>query len=331
VICHLLTLTAAVLVPGLPPQNGTAIEGLVVNGSQGGVPVAGAEVVLRAIHGSEFGLVSQTLTNGKGWFRFDHLPADPDLAFLPGANRQGTHYPGPRLRLRPGEPPVRVQLTVYDAVASPCPLLAEQYDIDVNVKTGVLEIKEMLVVSNPTLTTFLGDASKDSSPTTLSLAIPDGFERVTFDQEFDGRHFRMAGGHVVTDLPWPPGKRRLVFSYQLPVDQSRRILERRLDLPCGQVRVLVRGENAGNVSCNLPRVAASPPSPILFESSRQTTAAGEIIRLEFSHLSVPWIVSGRWLALALLGILVVVTGGWRVMRGGWRVRATGQRPPAPVS
>ena len=202
---------------------------------------------------------------------------------------------------------LRVKLTVYDTVESPSPLRAKRYEIDVNVKTGILEIKETLLVSNPTLTTFIGEASKDASPTTLALSIPDGFERVTFDQEFYGRQFRLANGHVVTDLPWPPGQRRLVFSYQLPADKDQRTLERLLDLPCDQVRLRVSGENTGQVRCNLPRVSASTPSPIIFESSGQTLTAGDMVRLEFGSLSVPWIVTGRWMALALLGTLVVVT------------------------
>lgn len=303
---HILPLTVLALAPGLPPDR-AAIAGLVVNGSRHDSPLAGVEVVLRMSQGGQISSVASTVTDQKGRFLLDHLPSDLDLIYLLGANHQGIHYPGPRFRIPPGSPVAHVKLTAYDTVASPSPLVAERHEIDLQVRPGVLEIKEMLLVSNPTLTTFVGEASGDSSPITLSLSIPDGYERVTFDKQFDGQHFQIAQGRLVTDLPWTPGKRRLVFTYQVPVEENHGTFERLLDLPCQRLRVSVSGQHSKQLTCTLPSVPGVNPAAHIFESSGQTVPAGDMVRIEFGQLSLPWVVTARWAALVLLGILVVAT------------------------
>src|SRR5688572_9993469 len=104
------------------------IAGVVVNGSLDQTPSARAEVVLRAGQNGEFIAVAKTVTDAHGQFLFDDLPADPEIVYIPGANRQGIHYPGPRMRLQPGAKAPPVKLTTYDAVTSPSPLVAERHE-----------------------------------------------------------------------------------------------------------------------------------------------------------------------------------------------------------
>jgi hypothetical protein len=205
--------------------------------------------------------------------------------------------------------PVRVKLTVFDAVASPSPLVAEQHDIDVQIRTGVLEITETLRINNPTRRTYVGEASSEAAPTTLSLHIPETFERVTFDKEFHGRQFTIADKRVVTNIPWPPGLHELKFTYHLPVEESQPTLERALDLPCSLVRVRVRGENADGIVCNLPRVAACSDQTAVFESSEKPIAAGHKVTVRFASVAAPWTAYGPWIAVAGLAGLILGTIG----------------------
>ncbi len=161
----------------------------------------------------------------RGHFIFYDLPDKPGLVFVPGANRGGVHYPGPRLRFLDLATKSPVELTVYDAVQSPSPLIAERFDLEMVVKSGVVEITETFLVDNPTRTTFVGQHNGMFS-TTLSLSIPDGFERVTFADEFHGRRFQIIDGRVVTDIPWTPGKRQLKYSYKLPIEESSGAVQR---------------------------------------------------------------------------------------------------------
>ncbi len=313
-IPQLLTLAVCALGTCLARVDAQRLEGVVVNGSQGGVPVAGAEVVLRAGEEGTVIPVAQTITDQNGRFVFDNLPIEQGLIYLAGANRHGIHYPGTRFRAAPGVlAPVR--LTVFDAVGSPSPLVAVRHEIDIEVKPGVLEISETLVVSNPTLTAYVGETRGDAPPETLVLQIPGEFERVTFASEFHGRNFRLADGRLTTSLPWPPGKRELKFTYHLPAEGGRHTLERPLDLPCSLARVRVRGENADRVKCDLPRVASPDRDAVVFESSGTTLAAGHAIWVQFGNLATPWIVYARWTALAIFGGAVLATAWFRARRG----------------
>ena len=254
--------------------------------------------------------MAKTVTDHEGRFVFGILPTDPEVIFLPGANHQGVHYPGQQIRLPAPNP---VKLVVFDAVASTNPLRADSREIDVQIQTGVLEITETLSVHNPSLTTYVGQAGSEGPAKTLSLSIPDGFERVTFHSEFFGRHFKLVDKRLVTDLPWTPGQKKLAFTYHLPAGESKQFLEWSADLPCSQVRLRVRGENADHFECNLARVATGDKT-IVFESSEAALPAGHLITLQLGNLPTPWIVYLRWSALAILVGLIVATAGFQIAR-----------------
>ncbi len=297
--------------PGPGPGTDRRIEGVAVNGSQNGKPVAGAEVILRAGLEGSLKPVARTVTDRDGHFVFEILPAPAEVIFLPGADHQGILYPGPRLRLPAPNP---VKLVVFDVIAAPSPLLAEVHEIDVQIQTGVLKITERLVVNNPGLTTYVGQTVSKKSPTTLALSIPDGFERVTFRGEFFGRNFKLVNKRLETDIPWTPGKREVSFTYQLPVEDSKRALAWSANLPCALVRLRVHGDNADQFACNLSRVPTQDKTSIVFESSQPITPASQVIELQLGSLPTPWIHYLRWAALAVLACLILATAGWRMMR-----------------
>jgi hypothetical protein len=303
---------------------GTAIiEGVVVNGSSGASPVAGAEVVLLAGKDNQFKQIATTTADQHGCFLFDrrHLTPAPDLVYLPGAHWEGVHYPGPRLQLDPRGIPARVRLTVHDAVASPCPLIAEVHEIDINVRRGALEVTEILVVDNPSSATFVGAADAKApkmAPTTLSLWIPDGVSQITFNKEFDARNFRLVDGRLITNVPWPPGKRQLAFVYQLPVGSNQFLFERPLDLPCMQARIAVTGQCSEELTCNLPKITGPNPIPFGFASVGRKLPAGYTLQLQMGQLSVSWVVYARWVAMLLLGGPLTAIALWLTLRSRFR-------------
>jgi hypothetical protein len=318
---HFLVMAVAGLLPGLGSTGNSIIQGVVVNGSKGAKPVAGAKVLLLAGKENQFQRVASTTTDQDGNFIFDHrhLTPSPDLVYLPGAHWDGVHYPGRRLQIDPRGLPSRVVLTVYDAVASPCPLVAEVHEIDIHINPGVLDVTEIVIVDNPSLTTYVGTPDPDApmtAPTTLSLSIPEGVSHVTFNKEFDGQSFQLVDGCLVTNVPWPPSKRQLAFKYQLPVENNQLLFKRPLDLPCLHARVAVTGECSQELTCNLPKVTATNVVPIGFESAGETLPAGHTLQLQMLQLSVSWIVYARWAAIILLVGLLAAT----MMRSALRRR-----------
>ncbi len=294
------------------------------NGSRGGVPAPGVEVVLRVRVDDRFLVAAETATNEEGRFLFEHLPIEADFLYLPGANQDGVHYPGKRIRLTPQRPNANVDVVVYDAVTEPNPLIVRRHEISVHPEPGVLKVTETLVVANPTTTCYVGKASDDDElPVTLQLSIPADFERTTFHKEFFGRRFSLVKGKLVTAIPWPPGERELKFTYLLRNEERNRLWQRPLDLPSSHIRLCVFTDKPDEVACNLPPASQQRHGQKVFEQHKQVLPAGYVIRLEIGRLPVRWMTYGRWLAIVVLVGLAVGTHLLAIRRKNRRQRRPG--------
>jgi hypothetical protein len=293
-----------------PDAGGGTVTGTVVNASSGKTPVSGAEVVLRAeIHGESM-ICGQTVTDRQGRFIFDNLPRCEQYFYLPGANRDGVHFSGPRLQLTPQIPLADVELSVFDSISAPCPLVFLRQDIYMRFRSGALSVTESIIVDNPTRRCYVGARSQDGGePITMQLAIPPNFERTTFQMEFFGRRFFLLGDKLVTSVPWPPGQREIEFTYVMPVRQGYYLWQRPLDLPCEQLSLSIETPNVADISCNLAISSAPTPDKVVYQSHRTTLPKGHVVRIELSCLPVPFMTYARWLAAALLLVSFCIGGG----------------------
>jgi len=288
------------------------IDGIVVNATRDPAPAAGAEVVLRARVEGQFIPMAETVADRQGIFRFEHLLTGGDRLYLPGANRDDVHYPGPRVQLTAQRPRAHVKLVVFDSISHPSPLVVGRHDIIVRAESGVLHVTESMLVENPSSTCYVGRGTHEGKePVTLSLAIPSDFVRTTFDKEFFGRQFSLLNDKLVTGIPWPPGKRELRFTYAIANDKSHFTWQRSLDLPCAHVRLTVQTNSRDEVSCNLEPARIAQEGEAIFESDGDVLPAGHVIRLQLGHLPVPMMVYGRWISLTVLvgliaGVSIVI-------------------------
>lgn len=300
-----IALAFGLIVLGQSSDEPGVIRGRVVNMSQREAPCAGAEVILRAQVGAEFAPVAQTATDADGNYRFEGLPVGSDYLYLPGANREGIHYPGRRVGLTRGHPTAYVTLEVRDTVAEPSPLVIRQHEIVIGAEPGAVHVVEALLVDNPTSATYVGRAKTEGMlPVTMQLHIPPDFERVTFEKERFGSQFQVVDGRLVTGIPWMPGQQWLKFTYTLRNQSGKLAWQRTLDAPCESIRVRVKHEQAEEVACNLERAANGPPGEILFQSASVLLPAGHEIRVQLGNTPVPWPVYGRWVALFTLAGLI---------------------------
>jgi len=298
------------------------ISGTAVNGSQDGAPLAGAEVVLRASQNGAFVPVAETTTDSQGFFRFADLPVDEGVIFLAGVNRGGIHYPGPRVRFRPGRFTTHVQLVAYDTVESPSPLISRRHEISLQCGEGFLEVTEKLLIENPNPATFVGKSHDDRPPVTLRLSLPEGVEKITFEREFHGRNFQLQAGQLITDLPWQPGSRELTIIYRVPVEQRYSVFARVLDVPTDRVVVRVVGKNESEVVCNVPKAGSPSGLETVFEHDGATLPAGYEISVRLGAMPLRFETYARWMAVAML---VVLVGGSVVIAGVRRLRRATNR------
>ncbi len=301
-------LVAAVALLGQTTPVAGSIRGLVVNASREQEPVAGAEIVLRVMIEGQFVIAAEGIADEQGRFAFDDIPADTDYIYLPGANRDGVHYPASRVRLSPQSPHARVNLAIHDTVTDPNPLVLRRHDITIHPETDAIRVTETLLIENPSLKTYVGHPQQQGGrATTLRLSIPSDFRRTTFHKEFYGRQFTLFDGRLVTDIPWTPGQREFAFTYVLPNEDRNRVWQRPVDLPCDHLRIEVHTDNPGEISCNLSRASSQTKGVVTFESTGQTLPTDYVVRLQFESLPVSLTTYGRWLALGLLVGLILAT------------------------
>ena len=256
------------------------------------VAASGVDVALRVPLDGEFVVVAQTTTDADGRFRFSQLPLESPNLYLPGANLADIHFPGPRVTLDLDQPSASVTLVVFESTDDPSPLVVEDHKIVVQAESGVLRVRETMLIDNPSTTCFVGRPQHEGGgPVTLQLGIPADFERITFDQEGFGRQFQLINGKLVTGVPWPPGKRELGFSYVIANQQGTRVWQRRVDLPSSHVQITVHGSNPQHVACSLP-AATDPMSGVIgFAAGDKPLGAGDVIQLELDRLPIPAMVS----------------------------------------
>jgi hypothetical protein len=302
------------------------IEGVVLNGSRSGEPIADAEVHLRAGVSGFFEPVDKTNTDTFGKFSFQNIPFDSTITYLPGANHQGVHYPGQRVRFDAINKVAHVKIVAYDAVLSRSPLSVERHDIDIEVGKRVLAITEALLISNRSRSTYVGETKGDEAPITLRLSVPPNFDRVTFDSEFCGRRFRIVDHQLLTDMPWPPGKRELKFTYRMPIEESGGEFIRPLDLPTTGLRVQVQAQDQ-QVSCNLSR-AAAVADRMIFSVKDKQFPVGYTIKVQIGNMPIPWMLYARWASLAVLVILAIGTFCVSRFGKGWRENLNESPPPS---
>lgn len=299
-----LLLTEVNAEPALNPEG--SIAGAVLNGSQNREPLGDVEVQLRAQLDGIFEPIASTKTDSMGRFVFHGVPLDPTIVYLPGANRGEIHYPGQRVQLDSDHRAVSTNIVVFDAVHTPSPLTASRHEIDIQTDERLMTVTETLVVSNPSLSTYIGQSQGERGTVTLRLTIPENFDKVTFNREFYGRRFRIIDHRLVTDIPWPPGDRELKLTYHIPSEGGAGQFRRLLDLPTSDLRVHVQTIKDGGVTCELPRLNSSGDG-FIFASVGKQLPAGHIIDIQIGPTPFAWMQYVRWGSLLLLGAAIVVT------------------------
>ncbi len=300
----LLVAGCALLAAAAPPSSGT-IAGTVVNASADHRPVPRAEVVLCVDREGAFVPAGQTVTDAYGRFQFTGLPLESDRLYLPGANRDGVHYPGPRVRLSLLEPRATVRLVVYDAVSAPNPLVVRKHEVAICPAPDAVRVTESLSVENPTLSCYVGQATAEGGePVTLGLAVPMDFERATFRKEFFGQRFWVGDDKLVTGIPWPPGTREIEFTYILPRTPRHYRWERPIDLPCSEFRVVVRSDAPVEVSSNLCREDPQREGEVVFHA-KGPLRPGDRVYVTMGRLPMPAMAYARWIALGVLALGIV--------------------------
>lgn len=300
--------TLSLAAPALAAEPGSGvIEGLVVNGTEGGSSVADLEITLQTyLNDTEVDSIT-TRTDTEGRFVFDGLSTEPVYRYQVTLNFQQVAYTSDWLSFDDSETSKFAEVTVYDVTTSDEAIKVAMSHTIVYIGQGSLQVKEYFLFVNESDRTYIG--SKEITPggarETLRFSLPEDatelqpeyglMECCIYDSE-DG---------FVHAMPVLPGSEEIIYSYRVDYNSGAYTFSRNVNYPTINYAFLVQGEGSKVISDQLIQGETLDISGIRFNHlSGEHFVAGDTLVAQISGLPD---TNNRgiiiWVVLAL-GVLV---------------------------
>ncbi len=212
--------------PAVLAQGEGAIEAQVLNGTQGGGPVEGLSVTLRAFQGMVEELDAQTtVADAEGRVRFDNLDTSPDVIYLLSTTYAGIEYNSQPLSFgEAGETTLSALLLVYETTQDPAAaaIQVERMHLFVEFQDGAMSVGELHIMVNTGDRTFIGvEDSELGQRVTLRFVLPEGAQDLRFQMGDEGdRYLLTANGFVDTEAVRPGAGQQVLYAYTLSYGQA---------------------------------------------------------------------------------------------------------------
>ena len=243
-ILALLTLMLATGWIPAPQADETTVAGQVTNGTSSGIVPVDLEVTLRVFSEMEEKGTYITTLAADGTFRFDGLALEEGDTFLAQVVYQDVAYASEFVTFEPGQEKLPLSMTVYDTTKDLSAIQVTQMHIFLSMVGDRVRIGEYYLVSNTADRTYVGEDDPETGRRiTLSFALPQGAEGLSFDRSGLGeRYLEQEGGFADTE-PIVPGTATVetLFSYELLRRDGMQV-ERAFDVPVTSVVILLSDE-----------------------------------------------------------------------------------------
>ena len=296
------------------PEGGV-ITGKVLNKTSG-VPVAGANVSLKAFMGDNETGAEETETSSDGTFRFGKLAWDRSyslsLAF------DGAEYSTDKMVFAPGEDVKTLDLPVYEpTMDDPGITVSEEHTI-FEISEDGLNVGDIVIFNNPGDRIFVGSADLgDGRKESLKFDLPAEALNVTFMHGIDPESVVTTETGFSDTESVMPGEKRVIFAYSMPKSSTDSVtIEKKIIYPTDSLLLLIP-ETKDGVEVSGGGLTADP-EPINMENVNYTKwqakdlKPGDRITVKFkapggiaAYLTdyVKWAALGLVLLLVGIGIL----------------------------
>ncbi len=221
--------------PALPSTAGV-IQGSVRMGTPGATLQAGqvVSVTLLTFAGNTPTDEAAAPVASDGTFTFDGLFTGSDYSYGVATRYNGVDYYSPLVRLAANDSKQATTINVYETTTTdPGLRIAQVHVIAEFLDAQTLRIGELYDVENTGQRTLVAG----QGGTTFPLALPPGAVNVRFQDDLDEQKVR-DGDQLRIGLAWPPGRRQLLLSYDLPY-RGQASLTRTWPYPVSDANVLV--------------------------------------------------------------------------------------------
>ena len=303
-----IAILAVLFVFGLPgpvlAQESTegTISGKVINGTEGGGSVAGIEVTLLTYINDLIAETRTAKTDGEGNFQFDNVAVEHQYLLSARYMEVDYYY---TLVFNPGETTAYAEVGVCETTTSDQAIRIGLAHTIMNIEEESIRFTEVLWLVNG------GDRTYTGGDGVLVFALPEGATGFEFLQE-SREDYRFLDDNRVTYLvPFPPGQRQLVYSYQLAKpDSDEFTIPLEFYYPLDSFELMVGGED---VEVTVTQLA--PAEPIFTATNERfihfqggNLPRNTVINLHLSNLSgssgLHFIILWGIIAMAIIGIAV---------------------------
>jgi 5-hydroxyisourate hydrolase-like protein (transthyretin family) len=293
------------------------IEGQVMNGTEGAPEdsVAGLEVALYRWVGESKELVTTTISDEDGRFRFEDLPTGEDIVYRFELEYQGIVY-GAESAFPAGDTILHLVATIHEITSSDESIVVDRHHMILDFDSDVVVFREFYIFNN------VGDriyAGEDGI--TLRFSLPSNATDIAFDDAETGSDFVVTQEGLAFIGLVPPGEKQILYSYSVPYDGGQLVLRREILYPTSNLDLLAANIGVEVEAAQLTYeglTAAGDDTYLHFQAT--DVAEGTVVELQLSGAAggtaalpsmessmvaaLRQVAPGVAVVLALLGVLV---------------------------
>ena len=230
------------------------VEGQLVNGTAGGSSVADQTVMLRVYDEQQQIDERTTETDVDGAFRIDGLATGSGFFYQVLVTYQDVSYQSQVGQILQPDEPLRLNLTVYEAIEDDVGLSIEQSQTMVAFSPGAAVIYEMMVINNTSDRSYVGSEPASGGmggKATLHFPLPSGARDLKPQEGLMTCCVIETDDGFVYTMPVLPGAQSVAFSYRVPFHGSSFELDQLLVYPVAELSVLMPESEVVMTSDNL--------------------------------------------------------------------------------
>lgn len=300
---RLITILAVLLVFGLPgaafAQESAegAINGQVINGTEGGGSVAGIEVTLITYINDVISETRTTKTDKEGKFQFDNVATEHEYLVSVRYVEVDYYYP---VVFDPSETTAYVEIGVCDTTTSDQAIRIGLAHTIINIEEESLQVTEVFWLVND------GDRTYTGTDGVLVFTLMEGATVFEAPQELMPDYQFLDNNRVAYLVPFPPGERQLVYSYRLTKPSSNELaIPLEIHYPTDVLELMIAGEDIEVAVTQL-----APAEPVVTDTGErfihfrgENLPRGTVVNLRLSNVSgssVPYSV----ILYVIIGVVI---------------------------
>ncbi|MDE3087759.1 MAG: hypothetical protein KGJ80_00030 [Chloroflexota bacterium] len=237
------------------------IEGQIVNGTKDTQPTttAGLSVTLYIADMTATTVTTKTAqSDANGQFTFANIDVISTTRFLATTTYNGVDYASDVLQFNGVQATIPVSVTIYETTTDPAVLKVAQTHFVVDVQTDVLNVLEVIQVTNTSDRSFLGSDAIGPHRVSLQLPMLAGATGIQFENQ-DADATTIRGSTVLSyTLPFQPGNDQIVFNYSVPFTPPTYQFNVALPFDTGKFRLLLADVGATITSTQLSAPSSFP-------------------------------------------------------------------------